>query len=441
MPESAKCPIDHELMRELYAEHGSTQAELRGLVEPLSDALAAQITADTDGKDPVSGWTSPVEDKISSGLPYGSDLADDPYTLPPHLFGRSASEATVAIPETGYERAVLVGDFVRNRPVLSEQPLMQDARRLSDELPYRLEALTKWQVGIDPDKWKRYLAVANSQLDGFYHLEALSSFRRANVRNMLALKHDLVLSPQVGRFESYMYRATATLFNADGRYMPAPTGFIVMPVGEYGAEFAEKLLKTSLYAVERADMTCGELAGQLAEGHEAVIKKHMVRGSSRDEARTPGNALLASLEEGVLSITQSLALLTAQKVEGYDNPVALSRAIVEGGLIEQFTRAVPMGLVGPFVLGGCFFRNAVQKTETGIRLNPEVMELLKEWRYKQVGETAMQWVRYNRDKSKGMNPLIPSSIGLTCPAAFAHGGITNVSHAMLTALEGVGKNA
>ena len=437
MPESAKCPIDHEVMQQLYAEYGSVQAELRSLVEPLSDALATQMAADTNGRDAVSNWVSPIEDTISSGLPYGGDdLADDPYTLPPHLFGSSADEVVIDIPDaSGYE--ALIEAFVSRRPAISKAPLEYTAQRIVKELPFRFDAITAYDVPIDPDTWKRYLEVANGQLDGFFHLELVGQHRRINTRNMLMSKNKLVKSPQVARFETYMYRSTATIFSAEGSYMPAPTAFVVMPIGAYGSEFAESLLKTTLYTIERADMSCGELADQLAEGHEELIKMHTVRGSAANEGRTPGNALLANLEEGALSIAQSLALLTAQKVEGYDDPMKLSRAIIENGLIEQFTRAVPMGLVGPFVLSGCFFRDAVQKTDTGVRLNPEVMELIKLWRHKQIGEAMLQWAKYNKFIGMGMDSPIPSVTGLPCPAAFAHGGITSVSRAMLTALEGI----
>jgi hypothetical protein len=425
-------------MRKVHAEHGPIQAELRGLVEPLSAHLAEQIYSDTVDWDPVSNWESSRPDIISTDLPYNDDMRNDPYTLPPHIFGLNPSEADLVIPEP-QELSALAVRFIQNRPKARGYYSQTVDSYVTDQIPERLDNIREHGQPIDPKKWSAYRAAADKQLDHFYHIEHAMMHRNGNVQSFLDNQPQLSQHPALRKYDAYMYTSTDSLFTSLERnaYRSSLTGFPIMPIGEYGPAFARDVLATTHYAIERANLTCADLADDLARGHETVITTYMARGRDLEPNEPAGDALLLSLEEGVLSVMQTIALLTAEKVPGYDDPKALLHDIVENGLIEQFTRAVPMGLVGPFALAGRHFNQPLQVTERGLQLHPDLLAILKPLRYRQIASMMLLWEKFH----DGTSDEQPSALGTICPAAFAHGAVTDLSKAMLVAFEKIDKPA
>src|SRR5688500_2282235 len=105
----------------------------------------------------------------------------------------------------------------------------------------------------------------------------------------------------------------------------APVGYLFMPVGEYGPRFSEKLLRTTVYLVNRAQQVLGESTRNLAQAHPDIIARHTTRGH---EGRPLDATLVSTMQEGARSTMEVIALLTADKVPGYDNPERLLEAIV-----------------------------------------------------------------------------------------------------------------
>ncbi|HUS26274.1 MAG TPA: hypothetical protein VMY99_02930 [Nevskiaceae bacterium] len=441
-----KCPIDHAIMQVLYQENGHIGNKLQGLVEPLADALSERIVTNVAHSDVVSNWPGQEKEIITTGLPYSPDARTDPYRmLPPNFFGSFASPENLIIPANSTGRQQLIEDFLARHEEDLRQGSVQGATKTSayfaEMLPARLEFLAEQGTSVNPTLWTQYQGAAHRQRNnGWYHLSNASDFRNHNVSAMLhdPVRSDLLDTAATGKFDSYMYRATAMLIDKDDKINPLPSGYLFVPVGEYGVGVAKKLLQTTLYTVEYAQTSLPPLANELATGHEEIIQRHTARGKHREpEIRLPGEALVATTQEGVLSIMQTAALLTAEHIEGYDDPVLLLRDIIDAGLVEQFTRAVPMGVVGPFVLAGAYFPGIIQNKGGQLYLNPEVMAKVKHTKQQQAASAIREWDTYRGILGRDKGRESPSVTGLICPGAAPHGAVTKLSRAMMRAIEAI----
>lgn len=430
---------DRTAMQCLWHENGPIIKELQSTFEPLTTLLSSRITKNAKNFDVVSNWYSgQPEDKITFDLPYDGNIAKDPFRmLPPDFF---ADEDPSKLPRLPYRRNQLVADYMSRFEKPEDRSYsfaIHTAEHFQRVLPSRLKALAG--LAIDPSKWAQYRQAALDQRTSYYHLAHLSEHRDYNLRGLLGERNEktyLLEAAGTGRFETYMYTSTAALRYRD-LVVAMPTGYIVTPVGEYGPDFAQQLLETTRYTSEFAQTSLHSLASEIGSAHTDVVRRHTARGSAKNEERTPAEALIATVQEGSLSIMQTLVLLTAEKVEGYENPIELTRAIVDAGLIEQFTRVIPMGVLGPFIFGGAYFPKILQNVNGKLKLNPEVIAIIKEAKQVQTEQAIAEWAIYRAQLAEGVESSAPDTTGLICPGAMPHGPITQMATAMVVALEAI----
>jgi hypothetical protein len=102
----------------------------------------------------------------------------------------------------------------------------------------------------------------------------------------------------------------------------------------------------------------------------------LVRGTARAFEHRDSETPLNTLQEGILSIGQAIALLSAEKVDGFTQDQLLE-AIIEGGLPNKLALSAPMGFLGPTVLRGQFVPDIIQATdERKVKLNPSFIKEL-----------------------------------------------------------------
>ena len=198
-----------------------------------------------------------------------------------------------------------------------------------------------------------------------------------------------------------------------------------LPIGAYGQEFATDLLKTAIHMQAFAQEYAYETAEHMTADNEELLRQYTARGNEAREVSA--DSTMETLQEGILTIAQSIALLTCEKVPGYDDPHELVKAIAEAGLVERLARYASMGLVGPLVLGGKYVPGALQKTaEGGLEFSPAFEDLLKTARAKFI---AQHFAKQKIKKPSGYIPVDPNStrnhklIGRICPVAGKDGGI------------------
>lgn len=412
------------------------------MVDPLATKLAEHIQTASASYDAVNNWPVQQLDNITFGVPYGEDINHDPYRLlPPTMFGEQGERLQRRMPGRRYSQQKLITAFIREYVTRMNEKTDITITSLTqegwlEELPDSLRTLEG--ARIDPLRWQRYVRGAQQQMAGRqFHLELAAAYREGNIHALGNLAQDVLRTVWTGRFEQHQYRSTSMLRPRRGRLMDAGAAFIFAPEGEYGADFSTALLKTTLYAVDLADATLGSQAARLAEGHEVTIQHHMARGhQDSKEKRTPDEALVAAVQEGAATVAQVWSGMTAERVAGYDDPVDLVEALTRQGLVEEFTRAVPMGMVGPMTLAGMYFPGLVQHVGGGeLRLNPDTMRVIKQARTQQVALYATRWAAYREAlQQHDEDAESPEVTGLICPAAFPGGGVAQLARAMAQAL-------
>jgi len=415
------CPMGHiAIQKQLWEKNGDIYLTLKELVNPVAEQVAQNVTTALRvlGRPTIQ----PIE-PIAPGIPYGSELNVDPYRLPPYIFDRNADVAPI-LPATDEERDLLVENFLKKRAEMIRQTPFSSyvndyGQRM--ELTELLKALTANNAVIDPEKWKTYMAAVDRQLvAGNYTIESAIQHSDLSIKRMLKSPHRgaLAQSNLVARLEEYSYRSNPLRTRIrENRAIPnALMGMLRFPVGAYGRGFTEALFDVTEYMLEKTTWsTTKERATTAASGHEQIIETHMARGEKKN-SNSPDQALIETVQEGIVSITQTLTILTAERVDGYDDPKKLVEEIVSKDLIQQFTRAIPMGLNGPFSIAGLYFPGLVRRGQCGLELNADILAALREVRKAEM-PSITAWTAFHAATSIGKEIAAPVKLGLFCPAA------------------------
>jgi len=453
-PEARQCPYgDHEspdfsavvALGELTCGYMPRVAELvpeyKELVEafnPLSENAASHI--ETVVKESASLWQERNRCLQAYRISYDPALS----ILPPGTF----SDKEPAYPATYTEQEELENLFREKHSeggTPGERAFWQRNRFPSSlEADMRTALLDGRSLHVDPDMWARYEGIYKEHLtlgteEDMLRLWAYrnSEFQKNTGRGVFDLKGAKFLQAE-GRFDSFVYAHCNT--GADAKLFVPDT--LVMPIGEYGEQFAERLLRATIVAMEITGQGLEEDATRVVKEHESVLREHTARGQSEGKARydydfnllgwdkVTGAAPLATLQEGILSVMQTIALLTANKVPGYDNPDDLLRDIVAQGVIERFTRRVSMGYVGPLTLFGAYYPHPLTTSNGKLELTDELSMILKENKAKsrsQALEKLQSRHAYIQEPEMYAQQDIVG-FGIACPAA--RGGIQRLAEAI-----------
>jgi hypothetical protein len=186
--------------------------------------------------------------------------------------------------------------------------------------------------------------------------------------------------------DSYIFAEPYPKFQNDYGDVFQVLGATVTPIGGYGKEFAQSLLRTTqafMYLVNQNT----ELR-HLAEKTFLVNKGWLIHMTARGKgADRIGSRLspAATLEEGIVSLHQFFSLILDSKIPGAETGrQALHDVIFDGanqelGLTSEFTSRLPMGLIGPMTLSGLRFKAPLQRLPNGrLDLSEPLKQVLKD---------------------------------------------------------------
>lgn len=437
MQNNIVCPAHANAMPWLWEHNKPVLDELRTVVEPLAETLDIYITADMSQRDirANEAYVGYVQHAIPFGVPYT--------LLPPRFFSRLyEGEEAPQLPRDEAAARQLVASYGlrREEPPMPDMPKglytsMHEARlgHVLDDLIW----MARQGVSIDPARWEQYRQVAREQAEnGRYDMDIISVGRGNSVKSLYSYPALARLAHfnATGVFDHFASMPTSAL-DANGHSTGLlPVGHLFMPVGAYGPSFSEKMLRTTAYMVDSAPPALAEQASSLAAAHPDVVAKHMTR--SRDGWPMDAS-LITTIQEGVRSSMETVALLTAEKVPGYDNPDHLLQVLMEQGIIEEFTRAIPMGMLGPLTFAGKYFPNLLLAKENGkLALNPDVMHEIKQAKRAMAQQDMAEWAIYwaaSEEDRKGMMPPVATS--LVCPAAMPYGALWRLNNIFFRAYQ------
>jgi len=290
---------------------------------------------------------------------------------------------------------------------------------------------------IDPEKWEQYKEFGREQVrHGRYDLEHVSMRRAASDYGLMFAnaRYNFVHKVASGQLDRYAIMPTSIIDRGGYLKDMIPVGYLVAPIGAYGAEFHTRLLRGAGYLIDTIEESLVPLSESVGEQHADVLRAFTARGKP-DEGRGDAEGLRRTMQEGVRTTMEAMTILTAEKVGGYETGDDLLEAIVQQGLVEQLARAMPLGVTGPMAFTGKYIPGLVQSDAKGnLSLNIEAVDAMRAVKNRSqaniVGGWTVYWSEYvTDDRRKNMIP--PDDFGLMCPAAFAHGAVEMTSKLLL----------
>lgn len=485
MSETAKCPFGYDEEPPLLIEADSflSEDEQYGTVEapdtaaePVQDDYEASVAENIPDfqklREALDPFTKLAASRIKANLLIDPEVKEsaehhEVYSvsyrpefalLPPGIFDEGDAvfpqthEENDALFEAFEQRHVVNGTAVEQQkwgPVYAERtggPIW-GYKQLHDTV--RSHIIYGERLNLDPQAHAQYEQTYKEHIakGTEAHMLELWTYRNREVtKNSQKLGHDKKetrFDRVSGHFTEFVYTHVDT--NAPD-FISVPSS-IVMPVGAYGKEFAEKLVRATAVAMEQVGHVVDLEAAEIAEKYDDVLGRRTARGASeryKDYSKnlfrpegaehnpTTKHTPKAILQEGILSVMQAVALLTADKVPGYDDPDKLLDDLVDQGVIERFTRKLPMGYVGPLTLKGAYFPNPLHVKDGSLELSEPFTEHLRAER-KPFIETALMWLAMKHDYADNpdfLKDFDEGALAIMCPVASELGGLREISEAL-----------
>ncbi len=419
-PQEGQCPVDHKAMlRELWDQHRDSYDIGREIFDPLGKEIANRLEEDI-AAEPETFRKQSENYALSLEIPL-----DLPKWLPPTLFMGSE---TNELPANAEEAERLADEYFEY-----SESLLKDVHGIHPTGPYSREKVRETlaeaalgRITLNQSTWQAYEAAYELEAArGTYLLGFQSDNRHGNI-DSFNRRFDPNLLPEMKQAETYVYGSAAvTYWN---KQTGNSIGTVMMPVGEYGSEFAGKLVRLTTLTMDYSANNFLEEARAAVdnEDREDYILNHSARGPYIGSTHGAAESALATVAEGTLSIGQTLGLLTAEKVPGYETGEELIAAIFDQGIVRDVTRLLSLGLIGPLNLSGNHFPGFLQSDASGkLSLDPGIKQTLE--------TLQAEWIRlvytnWQQTPENGRNAN--GGYGLVCPANTPRGAIASMSHAM-----------
>lgn len=413
-----------------WEENGPINDELREVMEPLAEHFRDEM---------------------------GSQLQDTDEEGRANMLAGTGNVYTFKYGRTGMIPVTAFGEVSEDKIVLSSSLKFPEKEKAIDTLTANYE---KREVEIGSNKRFRYYSRPTAEIvsRGLNSLkgqeypeenwqQAAGELQRAireepvfiidthltNRLNNAALDFDeLNVETQATHAQHESYVVALSRVDVADKTVQGTRDTIQLPIGEYGPGAAEKLARVTLALNDMIKSDGAIDAGvrnRMDAKTERLLVEHTARSRDRSNDGTQDPAVHGvknTLTEGILSIAQTISFLTAEKLPGYENHDELVKAILESDVIEQFTRLVKPGYIGPVTLSGLYMHSALTERNGKLALSKDAFTVLHDMRKKHVTEVAAQWALYK----SGASTQKPMVLGLVCPAAAPGGAITTVKPIM-----------
>lgn len=148
--------------------------------------------------------------------------------------------------------------------------------------------------------------------------------------------------------------------------------FLQVMVGAYGKDFAVALMITATLLSDWVEALAKE--GQQIRKQYPVMVSKLARAAGGFTELAP----LRAFREGISTLMFSIAILTAERIDRFDDPVLLAAEVVKQHLPTQMAASFPPMVIGPLGITGGYLKDLVRDSGGALELNKDVTEKLAE---------------------------------------------------------------
>lgn len=178
-------------------------------------------------------------------------------------------------------------------------------------------------------------------------------------------------------------------------------------IGEYGETLARNIYR----ATQELLVTCCD-DPEIVSACLDVTKSYQVELEKTARGDSGDYTAIRALHEGILTIGETMGILTAKHVEGYEDPDILVAAIIDANILEQLARVNTGGILGPMARELCYVDDLVFSQDGKVQLCNFCVDEMDRFRQKIL-------MRQPRSKLEVVE-FLPTQ-GLGCPVAFTDG--------------------
>lgn len=351
----------------------------------------------------VSGATERLEE-IEVPEPLQSPNVDELLSNQDYLDAVYSGDAPCYL---AYEPIEEVEEYVRRTVGLA-----RDSQEVLQEITESyLEEISKYRSAIEESGLQEVLDSLDSGQKKNY-LRLIDSIKRNAVMYSTAARQEArdksdsergfaELLP-VASHESFLWGKQVT---AKSNQLATTLTAVVVPIGPYGLDLAEKLYNTAQKLIGISQQM-NEESRLMSHAYQAYLNE-TARGSD-SVGGLPEEVPLEMLREGIQSLTSALVLMSSERYEGFDDADALVEALIVQGMPSRVARSVPSGMINPIVNLGKYIPGFLQYGEGQFHINPELEKrIFIPW--KEFFRTSDEEIRTRR--------RMPAA-GRGCPVAF-----------------------
>lgn len=237
----------------------------------------------------------------------------------------------------------------------------------------------------------------------------------ANKKGLTTLGHSLTQSA------NYLFFANAV---TDARIFNNR----ILGIGEYGLEYAQRLVMAETIgaiAIRKSLEVFVQWEEEVGEEEVSKLVRSILPAGEIEGASQLPQQLTAF--EGILSVMQTVNMLTSQRHEDYEDPDSLVEDIILNGLVGRFARKMPaLGIFGPLSLAGLHAFEPLSGSGNELRLSPELESNMTRTRRRYRDEALMGIV------NSGKNPK-REKLGFNgCPVAHSRSGSNTMNNGVDT---------
>lgn len=166
------------------------------------------------------------------------------------------------------------------------------------------------------------------------------------------------------------------VYTKPDRFLGLSGSGIVIPVGAYGEEWAERIVTNAHRMREETQSPNStanilDIISEVTTEYSDTLRRHTYYGAQNWNAPEEGTRM--TFHDTSESEAHTAAFLTQHRVEGFDDPLELYQSLIRDGVISKYSLVVPPTVTARMTISGFIFTDPIVfKNKKGkLQLDPE----------------------------------------------------------------------